>query len=386
MSPPEHRILVNCSTIIRGGGIQCAVSLLEGIERSLDPVARGRFRFAVSEPVAREIKFRGGSALEVTAFPFSPARVWAGRETRRRLRQMASEVGYVFTLFGPSYVRFPVPEIMGFADPFVLFPANPAVVRMGRGQRLKLNAKVAFKRWWLRPARGYVVETEAAARAMAGMAECRDKPVHVVNNAVPPGFGAPEAGAPEAGAPFSVLVLAAPYPHKNIDLIPRLCRALARAGRRDFRFHCTLPSDYFATIVAEPAAAWGVDDMVRNHGVLRLDQLGAAYAASDLVLHPSLLEVFSVTFLEAMRARRPLLASDLPHAREICGEAAAYYRANDEQACARALVELADDASTRERLVTLGDRQLQRFPDDLGKLAEQLRVLAEFARYAGTPL
>ncbi len=41
-----------------------------------------------------------------------------------------------------------------------------------------------------------------------------------------------------------------------------------------------------------------------------------------MVFIPTLLEVFSATYLEAMLMKKPIIASDLEFSRDICGESA----------------------------------------------------------------
>jgi glycosyltransferase involved in cell wall biosynthesis len=97
-------------------------------------------------------------------------------------------------------------------------------------------------------------------------------------------------------------------------------------------------------------------------GALNDDALLAAYAAADVFALPSVNrgEAFGLVLLEAMRARLPVIASDIAGSGigdvVANGETALLVAPNDADALAAAIAKL-DDASTRERLGTAGYRR-----------------------------
>jgi glycosyltransferase involved in cell wall biosynthesis len=58
-----------------------------------------------------------------------------------------------------------------------------------------------------------------------------------------------------------------------------------------------------------------------------------------------------------MASGLPILASDIPVCREICGEAAIYFDPFDEKSLAQAIVHLAEDTTLRKRLSDAGRRR-----------------------------
>ncbi len=97
-----------------------------------------------------------------------------------------------------------------------------------------------------------------------------------------------------------------------------------------------------------------------------------AYNAADAFVFPSLQEGFGIPLLEAMRCGAPVVASDIPVFREICGDAAYFFEPHDPGCLADSLLAVARP-EVQERLVRLGYARAMNFSWD--KAAEQLGQL-----------
>ena len=72
--------------------------------------------------------------------------------------------------------------------------------------------------------------------------------------------------------------------------------------------------------------------------------------------------------------------SNVPFARGICGEAAAYFDPLSPRSIGEAICALADDAERRRNLVAAGTGQLEKFLSSEARTERYLRILeAEFA-------
>ena len=70
----------------------------------------------------------------------------------------------------------------------------------------------------------------------------------------------------------------------------------------------------------------------------------------DIFVFPSMAETFGFPMLEAMRAGVPLIVSDIPIHREICGNAALYFELGDAEKLADKIVELNQSKDLRKQL------------------------------------
>ena len=91
--------------------------------------------------------------------------------------------------------------------------------------------------------------------------------------------------------------------------------------------------------------------------------LPAWYRAADALAFPSIKEGWGLAVLEAMAARLPVIATDIPVFREYLtpGEDALLVPPADPVALARAMRSLVDDGALRDRLRTAGARVASRF-------------------------
>ncbi len=86
---------------------------------------------------------------------------------------------------------------------------------------------------------------------------------------------------------------------------------------------------------------------VRDAGHVDDPGLGALYAGAAALVVPSRLEGFGLPGLEALAHRTPVISSDLPPVREVLGDAATFFPAEDPEALAAALLAVDGNRATR---------------------------------------
>ncbi len=74
----------------------------------------------------------------------------------------------------------------------------------------------------------------------------------------------------------------------------------------------------------------------------------------DAFVFPSMAETFGFPMVEAMRAGVPLIVSDIPVHREICGDAAVYFELGNVEDLARQIMELDRSEERRSQLIKAG--------------------------------
>ena len=358
-------VLVNATTLVKGGGIQVAASF---IAESLKDDAGIRWHYAISAQVAAELESLGCRVDEAEVFQTSPTR---DKAQRRRLLELEQRLApdVVFSVFGPAYVRFRAPHLCGVAVGWVTHSTRLAFATLpGPLARLRTFLMCVFKGFWLRFADRWVVEAENARRGMQRRLRIDPDRVDVVPNTCAAVFsdaGLPAAQPPSRGETLRLLYVSAYYPHKNIEIIPEVAAALARrAPDLDFEFVVTLPTDEpDAERILQRAEELGVGSRVRNAGRVNLMQLIDLYRDVQLCFMPSLLETFSATYPEAMALGRPIVTSDLDFARASCGDAAQYYAATDPEAAATTILELAGSEARWSACLAAGHEVLAALPD-----------------------
>jgi glycosyltransferase involved in cell wall biosynthesis len=120
----------------------------------------------------------------------------------------------------------------------------------------------------------------------------------------------------------------------------------------------------------------GISDMVVELGAIPYHQLHRLYRRADVYVTPAYTETFAHPLVEAMASGLPVVASDLPVHREICGDAAVYFSRFDSEALAACVQQVAQP-ETSGRMVVAGRERSRDFSwkthvEELLELARQL--------------
>ena len=98
----------------------------------------------------------------------------------------------------------------------------------------------------------------------------------------------------------------------------------------------------------------GIEDDVVQLGAVPYRLLHQVYRSCDIYATPAYAETFAHPLVEAMASGLPVVASDLPVHREVCGEAALYFDSFSPEHLAASLYELATNSVTRSVLAAHG--------------------------------
>ncbi|HYR52869.1 MAG TPA: glycosyltransferase family 1 protein [Candidatus Dormibacteraeota bacterium] len=142
---------------------------------------------------------------------------------------------------------------------------------------------------------------------------------------------------PEIAASPYVLFVGVHKPHKNLaGLLDAMALAFPQGEVR--LVLAGIPSAFTAEL-RRRAASLGILQRVVFTGPLDDSQLGALYRGASALALVSFEEGFGLPLAEAMSMRVPVVASDLPVLREVCGEAALYADPRSPSSIAAALTE-----------------------------------------------
>jgi glycosyltransferase involved in cell wall biosynthesis len=142
------------------------------------------------------------------------------------------------------------------------------------------------------------------------------------------------------------------YPHKNIELLARAMKDLhVRYG-----LSLILPSarSIFLQRTEQMMKDYHVRDWVVLPGYVPDQDLRVLYSQAEAYVFPSLSEGFGLPPLEAMAAGLPVVCSDIPVLREVCGDAALFIDPHDPQSVVEQVGRLMADKRLRQTMIDRG--------------------------------
>lgn len=154
---------------------------------------------------------------------------------------------------------------------------------------------------------------------------------------------------------FETLLRALPlvrarFPGRSVKLL--LTCKLAGGGN---------PGAYRPSTAQKLVTDLGVSDVVVELGAIPYRQLHQVYRRADLYVTPAYTETFAHPLVEAMASGLPVIASDLPVHREICGDAALYFSRFSPEELAGRVAEVANSQSTSTQMALHGRERSRQF-------------------------
>lgn len=172
----------------------------------------------------------------------------------------------------------------------------------------------------------------------------------------------------EPSMPFRILHVSEYSDYKNLTVLLKAVRTLSEQGFANFKLVTTanpgqFPDDELVTREEDESLAIHpqVAPFVKFTGPVPYMDVPRLYGDSDIFVFPSITESFGHPLVEAMASGLPVLASDIPVCREICGEAALYFSPLNEKELADQILHLWRDTALRKLLGTMGRRRAETY-------------------------
>ena len=376
------RVLLNCSTLVKGGALQASVSFISEAAARQDNI---NWHFALSPQVLHELENTNHTKTmnRVTVVDPSPAKSFLSRKKLKNL-ELSINPDVVFTFMGPAYVRFNAPHLCGVADGCVTHSNWLAFSAVkSKSQVLSMLLQSIYKALWYKKADYWVVEAECARNGLIRRLLLPSHRINIVKNTCAIEYLSYKNNLVNSSMQQNtkILTLSAYYPTKNLEIIPHVAKELsALLQNNDFEFVLTIPKDTVEErSLMDTAKSLGVSNIVKNIGPVKLVDGPKLYRSCHIMFLPSLLETFSANYPEAMAMGLPIVTTNLGFAKDICRDAALYYPPKDAEAAARCIASVINDGVLRERLITKGRDVLNGLPDPEQKYHQYTKILKSIA-------
>jgi len=321
------RVLINAVNAASAGGR----GVLTGLVPALSSVARDDEITVLLPPGEPELTTSDDPRIVlVPQERKGPRALWRLVDDFARLpatvRRLDPDVLFSITDLAPS--RVACPHVLLLHNSWVAYRLPRR--QIGRSLRDQLvyatYYPARFRRLWPKLAR-LIVQTPVMGdrvRARFGV------PAERIT-VIPPGCLLNPGGTPlqkrrvTTAQPLRLFWPARAYPHKNHEVLAPLCKELVRRGVSDrVHFYVTVDARFDRRGQRLIAGLQRYSSMVTNLGPLDKAQVERWFDQTDALFLPTLLESFSLTYLEAAARRRPVVTSDRDFARYACGEAGYY--------------------------------------------------------------
>ena len=360
-------VIVNAITAKNktGGAFQVVLNFVRQTKLTPNGIRWGYF---LSEDVYQVIKDEFVESDLVFVFPTQPDFKHTYYSVKKKLNRLEDEIkpDLIYTIKAPSYFRFRTKEVLRFTNPWVTHPNKFAWRVRTLRQRVEMSAYIILQKLLIKRAKWFVTQTEQAKTGLLSITHLPQDHVAVIPNVLPASYSNVSRKRVEVGdGNWHVISVSAPIIHKNLDIIPSVLDVLVnKYGINRIRFHLTLPEDsYVYKTIKLELDKLGLASYIINHGRCTQAELAELYRQSDLAFLPTLLEVFSVSSLEAMFFHLPIVTTDFDFNREVDGDAALYYIPTNSSHAADCIMRVLEDEDLRMRLVSAGDRRLCQFAD-----------------------
>jgi glycosyltransferase involved in cell wall biosynthesis len=146
------------------------------------------------------------------------------------------------------------------------------------------------------------------------------------------------------------------YPHKNIIIILKALKHLP-----SLKLKIISARDVFYDRIKKIVAKMNLENQVEFLGYVPDQHFFKLYHLALALIHPSFMEGFSLTGLEAMSLSCPVISSNSSCLPEIYGDSVLYFNPKDEQNLVSQIQTLQNNPTLRQKLINLGHKQVKKY-------------------------
>lgn len=366
------KILIDNSNLYAGGGIQVATSFLYDLITIKDD---NQYHVIQSVNSAKQVnKLDFDKRFKFYDFTEADKAIISRIKKLRGIEEQINP-NVIFTVFGPSYYKSKSPKVVGFAIPHIIYSNSPFFNKISFLERYKIKVTSYLKNIFFKNnSDALIFESEDAMEIYLSKIK---KPVtsYVVSNTLNSIFNNANLWKDITidKASFNILYLTANYPHKNLDIIPDIIDYLILNDKLyNFKFNLSVNKE-------ELMFDDRYDKYINYLGTVDIMNVPSLYKEMDVLLMPSLLEIFSTSYLEAMYMQIPIISSDMSFARDICADSALFADPLNAADYADKILLLYTNKELYKNLVQKGAENLKRFGTSMDRTKKYLEILKKHA-------
>jgi len=328
----RYKVIINCITVKKnsGGAFQIAQNFIKSTVDNVD----FDWYYWLSDDLRSfgEDILKGTDQSKIQYFPTQPNFFGTYWDVKKKISKLEESLkaDLIYTIASPSYFSYRTKEIMRYANAWHVNLNKFAYETLSFRGKLRYFFFTIIQKAMLKKGKYFITQTFSSKSGILKVVKCSENNIEVIPNTLPNIYMNKEAlaagGRKSRNADLNILYIAVPHPHKNIKIIPTILRKLRarNPGKRIF-FHVTIPKGAFLDKFKQKCNNLGVSDYVINHGYCTQEKLIELYRNADLYFFPSLLETFSLSILESIFFKVPMVASDLNFNRDIAKESIVYF-------------------------------------------------------------
>lgn len=364
-------ILINLSTLKKGGGQNVGLNFLSGL-LELKDYNDTYFFLVVKNSQIHEFLLDNNRKNILITSPSPIKRIYKEVFTMSSIfRKLKIDV--IYTYFGYGLFRSDIPQICGVAVSNIFFPE----IKFWHGNFRHVLLRKIIDRYWIfgiKRADALIFENkimEKRCQIIYGFPENRTVYISPSFNSDYNSTILEIEGLKENTV--KLLMLCGWQLNKNIMRVPEIAFNLKKTNQ-SYQFIITAPKDNskehkkFISL----SKHFGVEDMINLIGPVKKKYLDSLYKQIDYVLLMSKLESFSNNIIEAWNFKKPLIVSNEQWSNSICKNAAYYIQRESPGEIANSIDELRQDKDLQNKLINEGTSQLNDYPSILEKTKSEI--------------
>ena len=338
------RILINAANLHSGGGVQVASSFINELPFVSKNIIQ-YFDIIVSSEVDKNINQSTKSFFK----NYKVHNIFGLKNYKNNIN-LFDDYNLVFTIFGPCYHPIKGINLVGFAQPWILYPNNECYSMLSSVEKLKFKLKFFLQKKFFKKSDFCVVELEHVKQRLIELNLFKDSHVEVVYNTVSNVYFSPENWEKIKIMPSNKMkigLISRDYFHKNTNILPKVKEILKNKYNQDVDFYVTFNEGEWLN------KSSSFQENIINVGPLKVNECPNFYEEMDAIIFPSLLECFSATPLEAMIMKKPLFASDRGFIKDVCLDFAYYFEPTDPESAAVVINDFIENKNINELEIKL---------------------------------